>query len=216
MIARIVLIAVTLGATAAGARWFSRPEADVQRAPLATLNEHIGPWHGSDEPLEPKVLETLGVDDLVNRVYVSDDLKRSSLSLYIGFYKSQRTGKTIHSPLKCLPGTGWAPLETGAKDLTVTTADGSSRALRVNRYLVQKGTERHLVYFWYQMRGQTVTSEYLVKLFLIDGAVRTNRTDGALVRVFIPIGSDGVAGADKVGTEFVRSLFPMLGAHLPA
>jgi EpsI family protein len=88
--------------------------------------------------------------------------------------------------------------------------------IEVNRYVVQKGLSRHIVLFWYQMRGRVVASEYTAKLYLIDGAVRTNRTDGALVRVIVPV-ADGTSdtAADQAAASFVRLVFPRLGPHLP-
>jgi EpsI family protein len=214
MTARLLAVFLIFSAAVGATRWLSRPEPDVPRAPLSALPPQIGDWKGANEPLDAKVLRVLGVDDVVNRVY--GDRQRQSVALYIGFYKSQRAGKTIHSPLKCLPGTGWQPIETGVRTLSVTTAAGSAQQVRINRYVVQKSGERHVVYFWYQMHGHIVTSEYVAKLMLIDGAVRTNRTDGSLVRVFVPVGTRGESEADAIGASFIRDLFPLLGDYLPA
>lgn len=214
MIARVLIVVTIFSATAAASEWLSRPEPQIARVPLAELADSIEGWSSTDLPLETKVLDTLGLDDHVSRVY-----ERSGsppVSLYIGFYKSQRTGQTIHSPLKCLPGTGWQPLQTGRVFLDVPSAGGTSTRVEVNRYVVQKGLSRHIVLFWYQMRGHVVASEYTAKLYLIDGAVRTNRTDGALVRVIVPV-ADGTSDtvADHAAASFVRLIFPRLGPHLP-
>jgi EpsI family protein len=102
--------------------------------------------------------------------------------------------------------------------LTIAKADGAGRDITVNRYVVQKGLERQLVLYWYQSRGRVVASEYWSKFYLINDAIRTNRTDGALVRVIapIPVGADdNGAGAEKLAEEFVRVLFPILPPYLP-
>jgi EpsI family protein len=210
---RFVAIIITLTTTGAGVRWVSRPEALLHRTPLSDLSAHIGDWSGRDDPLEPKVVDALGVNDHVNRTYMAAAMP--PVSLYIGFYTSQRTGQSIHSPMKCLPGTGWQPLATTVRELDVQTLSGTER-IRINRYLVQKGLERHVVIFWYQMRGHVVTSEYIAKLYLIDGALRTNRTDGALVRLIVPVPAEGEARADEVAATFIRQLYPKLSAHLPS
>jgi EpsI family protein len=212
---RLVVVIVILAVTNAGAAWFSRPEAHIARVPLAALPTAIADWKSSELPLDPKVLRTLGVDDHLSRVY--QRRQAPPASVYIGFYRTQRTGETIHSPLKCLPGTGWQPVETGRRTIDVTGASGNSERILVNRYVVQKGIERHVVVFWYQMRGHVVASEYTAKLYLMDGALRTNRTDGALVRIIVPLRrGDTDASADEALSGFVRLLYPMLSAHLPA
>ena len=215
MIARVLVVIGIFSATTAGAEWLSRPEPEIVREPLERLATSMHGWSGRDVALEPKVIETLGLNDHVNRVY--ERAGQPPVSLYIGFYNTQRTGQTIHSPLKCLPGTGWQPIETGRTTIEVPDSGGQRVRMDVNRYVVQKGLNRHIVLFWYQMRGHVVASEYTAKLYLIDGAVRTNRTDGALVRVIVPV-ADGAtdASADEVARSFVTLLFPLLGAHLPA
>lgn len=216
MTARILCVIAALGVTGAANAWVTRPEPQIERDPLATLTRTINARQGVDQPLDRKVVEVLGVDDLVNRTYFGS--AGAPVSLYIGFYASQRTGQTIHSPLKCLPGTGWQPLATGVREIALGGPE-NGRRMTINRYLVQKGEERHVVLFWYQMRGHVVTSEYVAKLYLIDGALRTNRTDGALVRVIVPVErrrADGEAAADAEADAFVRELVPLLGSHLPA
>ncbi len=103
--------------------------------------------------------------------------------------------------MNCLPGAGWEPVSKAARPLPTPTAPG--RDIVVNRYVVQKGLDRQLVLYWYHGRGRVVASEYWSKLFLINDAVRSNRTDGALVRVIapIPVGAedDGAAGGTACG-----------------
>jgi EpsI family protein len=214
MTKRVTLVVVTLLMCATLSLWLSQPEAAPRRLPLSSLQMRIGEWSGREAPLEEKVVRVLGVSDFVNRYYGTRT--RPTVSLYIGYYESQRTGETIHSPMKCLPGTGWQPLETGERVVTVPTAAGN-RELSVNRYLVQKGSSKLVVYFWYQLQDRITTSEYMAKVLLVEGALIANRTDGALVRVIAPLREGGTADeADKAAVDFIRALFPLLPTHLPA
>jgi hypothetical protein len=45
-------------------------------------------------------------------------------NLYVGYYASQRTGATYHSPQNCLPGAGWVMREP--ESIEIKTADGKS------------------------------------------------------------------------------------------
>ena len=93
---------------------------------------------------------------------------------------------------------------------------GRPRTIEVNRYLVQKGLQRHVVLFWYQMHGRVISSEYTTKWFLIRDAVALNRTDGALVRIIAPVPDHGgETVADLSAAGFVRALFPLLPTYLP-
>jgi EpsI family protein len=172
-------------------------------------------WHATiDPPMEPAILKVLGVDDYLSRIYYKPG--GGAAGLYIGYYGSQRQGDTIHSPLNCLPGAGWEPVSEGRK--TIVNVDAAGRDITVNRYIVQKGLDRQLVLYWYQSHGRVVASEYWSRAFLINDAIRLNRTDGSLVRVIVPIAvgaDDDGAAAENLAEEFVRVLFPQLPTYLP-
>ena len=191
----------------------NRPEERVARLPFAQFPMQIEEWRGAPQPpMEPKVLAVLGVDDYLTRAYYTPD-QSGLVGLYLGYYGSQRQGDTMHSPLNCLPGAGWAPLSNTRVSIQVP---GDS--IVVNRYIIQKGLDRQLVLYWYQSHGRVVASEYWSKFYLIRDAVRLNRTDGAIVRVIAPIAigsEDGGEAAERIATRFVRVLYPMLSPYLP-
>jgi EpsI family protein len=85
-----------------------------------------------------------------------------------------------------------------------------------NRYVVQKGDAKSLVVYWYQSRDRVVASEYTAKFYVVADALRYNRTDTALVRVIVPIINNNEAAAEKVATEFIKSLYKPLREHFPA
>jgi len=166
--------------------------------------------------MEDRILAILGVDDYLNRVYVSPE--RAGVALYVGYYNSQRQGDSIHSPMNCLPGAGWEPLSRSFVKIPVTVA-GDTKEIDANRYVIQKGLDRQVVLYWYQSHGRTVASEYWSKFYLIRDALRLNRTDAALVRVIVPIvpNQDGAeTTAETQATDFIGSMFPVLSNYLPS
>jgi EpsI family protein len=203
----VVVIAVLLLARFYTAHLASA-EAPVQREPLAALPLSIGAWQGREAPqLAEDVLAQLGVDDYINREYFTSG--STAVGLYVGYYASQRQGDTIHSPQNCLPGAGWQPIETGVADLQTTGG-----TVRVNQYLIQKGLDRQLVFYWYQGRGRIVANEYRNKALLMLDAARLHRTNGGLVRLIAPISSTP-ADAKAQLSAFAALLFPHLDRHLP-
>ena len=205
-----VLAAVIVAVGVYGSR-VAGSERAVSREPLASLPIELGAWHAAgDLPIDDESLGVLGVDDYVNRVYQRPST--APVSLYIGYYASQRQGDTIHSPQNCLPGAGWQAVENGR-----TTLDLGGRSLVVNRYMVQKGLNRQVVLYWYQGRGRVIANEYANKLWLMVDAARLHRTNGSLVRVVAPVAAatGGVQSADAAATDFARSLYPSLSTYLP-
>jgi EpsI family protein len=183
-------------------------EALVPREPLSELPFTVGDWQGHDEPaLADDVLGQLGVDDYVNRQY----LRQGSVpvGLYVGYYASQRHGDTIHSPQNCLPGAGWRPVETTIADLQ----DGD-RTVRVNQFVIQKGLDKQLVFYWYQGRGRVIANEYRNKALLMMDAARIHRTNGGLVRMITPVVST-TDDAKSALSALAVLLLPHLDRHLP-
>lgn len=212
---RAAILCVMLAATSLFLANARKVEAKIARTTFESFPMVLQSWRATvDPPLEEDILKVLGVDDYVSRIYYKAN--GAAVGLYMGYYASQRQGDTIHSPMNCLPGAGWEPVQQD--QLTIANADGAGRDITVNRYVVQKGLERQLVLYWYQSRGRVVASEYWSKFFLIHDAMRTNRTDGALVRVIAPIAvgaEDHGAAAETLAEEFVRVLFPVLPPYLP-
>jgi EpsI family protein len=193
-----------------------RAEPTPIREPLSQLPLAMGGWRGTVEPgFSEDIVTQLGVDEYILRTY-SD--KAAFVGLYVGFYASQRQGDTIHSPLNCLPGAGWVPVDRERTAVPVRSAPGGPvRTIEVNRFVIQKGLDRQMVFYWYQSRDRVVASEYWGKVYTVVDAIRYNRTDAALVRVTVPIGSEEGARerASAAGVKFVEALFPHLSKHLP-
>jgi EpsI family protein len=193
----------------------------IEPVPIRTSFEQfpmqIGDWRGASlPPITDSIMAILRVDDYVNRVYNAP--ARYGAGLYIGYYRSQRQGDSIHSPLNCMPGAGWEPVSQRPLTISVPST-GAETTIAVNRYVIQKGVDRQLVLYWYQSHGRVVANEYWSKFYLIRDAVRLNRTDAALVRVIVPMPSNlegAESKAEDQAVEFVRSMFPLLSTYLPS
>jgi EpsI family protein len=179
--------------------------------PLSQLPRAIAGWTGSDMPIDQETLDVLGAGDFLSRVYTRSG-GAQPVGVFIGYFPTQRTGVTIHSPKHCLPGAGWAFESSQYVDLK----DADGNAHRVGEYIIGNGDNRQFVIYWYQAHGRSVANEYLAKIYLVADAIRTNRTDGALVRVIVPIDRGPDASAAKArAEEFAAQLAPMLPRFIP-
>jgi EpsI family protein len=221
MAMRALLLSFTFFASAVLMAMTRAAEVAPAHVPLARLPMAIGPWRGQDQPpLDERELANLGADDYLARVYVD---RQAVTGLFVGFWASQRQRDTVHSPLNCLPGSGWEKISTARLDVALDTSQNiagpTPRHISVNRLIVQKGLERQLVLYWFQGHGRVVASEYASKFLLAADAVRLNRTDGALVRVMVRLAGESRAAeddAERNGVGFVRTMFPLLTGLLPA
>ena len=87
--------------------------------PLAQIPETIDGLKGTDIPLDPGTLEVLGKGVFLNRTYHPEggQAPAEMVGLFIGYFPTQRTGQSIHSPQNCLPGSGWTFESSGVTQL---------------------------------------------------------------------------------------------------
>jgi EpsI family protein len=163
-----------------------------------------------DYPIEKEVQDVLKADDTVNRLYVNAE-KTESVSLFIAFFKTQRHGQAPHSPKNCLPGSGWLPTEDSKIPVSVP---GRAEPIVINKYVIERGEQKSLVYYWYQSHNRVIAGEFAAKFWLVADAIRYRRSDTALVRVIVPVQKDS-AKAAATGLEFVRAAYPDIMRSLP-
>ncbi len=184
--------------------------------PVANMPVAIGPWVGRDIPIDQSVLDILGKGDFMERAYTRVDAAAATtppVDLFIGYFPTQRTGQTIHSPQHCLPGAGWT---FESSRYTHMRAD-NGKQFNIGEYVITNGESRQFVLYWYQAHGRSVANEYTSKLYLIADAMRLNRTDGALVRVITPVvGGESIDSARQRALRFTEQMAPELHRFIPA
>lgn len=186
----------------------TRPGADRNPScePLSEFPSIFAGWIGNDQPIDRETLDVLGSGDFLSRNY-TQVAQMAPVSLFIGYFPTQRTGQTIHSPKHCLPGAGWGFESSNYINLI----DVNGKSHQVGEYIIANGAVRQFVIYWYQAHGRSVASEYMAKIYMVVDAVRLNRTDGALVRVITPmVPSEDVSGARKRAEAFTVQLMPLL------
>jgi EpsI family protein len=189
-----------------------RPERVPFVGPLSGFPTSIAGWHLiQDLPIEKEVQNVLRADDTLNRRYINAG-RTADLYLFIAFFKTQRTGQSPHSPKNCLPGSGW---EQVTADRPLVNVSDWPAPIQINRYVVEHGTDKSVVLYWYQSHNRVIASEYAAKFWLVADAIRYHRSDTALVKIVVPVRNDDIAAATATGIEFTKELFPPLLRQLP-
>ena len=177
---RVLLLSSVLAVSVLGANIMANRTMEFPVPGIRNFPQQILGWYGVDRSISNEVLSKLGVDDFLMREYSWDD---SRFWLYIGYYRSQKGSKTVHSPKHCYPGSGWQKVESSIVSFPVEDGKESVKTIPVNRYLVAKGGDQELVYYWYQTGNTVEANEYFSLLGRVRNALFRNRTDGALVRL---------------------------------
>ena len=215
----LITSAVILMLTVVVNQSISHGEPVIIRDKLENFPYLVNEWKSKELRFGIKAVRALGVSDYMMRKYFREadgDDSGKSLSLYVGYYDSQRKGATYHSPKNCLPGSGWEIIKTERVQIPVTQNLGRMHTYTVNKIIIQKGLEQQMILYWYQDRGRVIASEYWAKIYLVWDAMTKNRTDGALVRISVPMKQNTPADhAFEIGEDFAKQVFPILSRYLP-
>lgn len=205
------LIGSSIAFLVAAVLWnpLTKPEAPViERDPFLVFPRTLGDWRGTTNPdLSKEIADVLSADDYLSVEYVAQGAA-APVDVFVAWYADQ-TKAEIHSPEVCIPAGGWemSQIETHQVDVDLGT---HNIGIPVNRAIIQRGLSKQLVYYWFDQSGRRLVSDYAAKFYLTLDALRTGRTDGALVRVVTPI----VEGEPLENAD--ARLRSMIGAMMPA
>lgn len=178
------------------------------RQPLNQFPEQVAFWKMSKRvEFSDAVLSVLKPTDYLSRQYVSPDGK--IVNLYIGYHGGGKNGGEIHSPKHCLPGSGW--YEEGTSRGSLETSGGMINLVRA---VYQKGDNKELFLYWFQVRNRSISDEFSLKVAQIINSAFHKRRDAAFIRISVPISTDSEQ-AKALGEQFIVDFEPLVRGYLP-
>ena len=202
---------------AASLAWQAVPDRSagmIERESFALFPRRLGEWRqeGLPRQLLPRVVTALGADDY-HSVYFNKPGAGAPVEFFSAWYADQSQGG-VHSPEICLPGGGWEIAWLERSDLT--DALQSDVPFMVNRAIIQKGTTRMMVFYWFEQKGRKIAWDMAAKYYLMVDGITTGRTDGALVRLTTAIGpNEEDAAAEARLMEMLREVNKPLSRFVP-
>ena len=187
------------------------------RPGLLTFPLQLGPWEGQLGAVDDETLAILAARRLPARVDYRTPTMRppgQPLGGLLRFPDPRHGGRT--RPQECLPGAGWEFSKPGA--CAVTRSDAGRRFFPINRAVISKGSERMLMYYWYEQRGRSFTDGVAIWLSILRMRSTKRRSDGALV-------APGHADCARRSTRrtprqrldrLLRAAYPALEPHVGA
>lgn len=208
-----ILIVFAILAAATYIAYFSlgRLNEMTLKKPLSEIPGTLGQWKETGQiSLDDKIVDMLGVDDYVERVYVSRGAGSRYVDLYVSYFSVLKEGKQFHSPKNCLIGSGSALLETDVVNIPVRGGRGT---VKVSYMLLQKADHKQLILYWFQGRGRIMHSEYEERIYRVLDAVFKKRTEGAFVRVTSADRGDSIDETFNGLVDFTSLIIPVLDEH---
>lgn len=186
------------------------------KKPLTEFSLDFRGWNGRLAEMEADMWEQVGGQDYVIIDYYKGG--QPPVNFYVAYYEYQRkAGDFIHSPKLCLPGAGWFMKSNRTREISDTSAASEpASSLKFNELVMQKNQASQLIYYWYQGRDRNFTSEYAAKFYMVWDGIWRRRTDGALVRLIVPLTDAGsVEKNRRVLDPFALAVFKELDHYLP-
>jgi EpsI family protein len=176
--------------------------------PLADFPQQQADWRMSSEwTFSANVLNVLKAADYISRQYT--DTADNRVTLYVGYHSGGEDSGGIHSPKHCLPGSGWYEVSSQRGTLEL-----QGQRLKLVRSIYQKGGDKELFLYWFQVKGKSLSDEYSLKLAEITNSLLYRRADSAFIRVSVPFETDQEK-AVALGERFVKDFYPLLQEFLP-
>lgn len=192
----------------------NRTEATLERKAFNQFPLYHKGWSGREKAIKDDVLEVLKLTDYIQANFI----ERGSaipVNFYVAYYASQSKGASIHSPKSCLPGGGWQLSGLSEKQIP-GLKNSQGEPLVVNRALMRQGEAAQIVYYWFEQRGRNITNEYAAKWYMLVDAALINRTDGALLRVVVPVPDiTKIEEVEAKADKFLKDFYPLMPEYLP-
>jgi exosortase D (VPLPA-CTERM-specific) len=178
------------------------------KRPFSEFPQQVAGWKMIDQAqFSANVLSVLKPTDYISRLYQGADGAR--VNLYVGYHNGGKGTGGIHSPKHCLPGSGW--LELSTKESVLATPSGSRNIVRA---VYQKGGDKEMFLYWFQMMDSSITDEYSLKLAEIKNSLLHHRRDQTFIRISLPFQQDE-ARAAAIGEAFIRDFDATFSEFLP-
>jgi EpsI family protein len=177
--------------------------------PFGEFPASLGGWRMlGQSSLSESIVRLLMPTDYLSRRYV--DGHGTSVDMYLSYFDGGPDSGGIHSPKHCLPGSGWTELSSERVRL-----DLAGESVNMVRAVYAKGDVREVIFYWFAMRGKTMSDEYSLKLAEITGSMLHSRRDQSFVRISVQSTKDLDRAAERI-EDFLRVFYPVIAEFLPS
>ena len=165
---------------------------------------HIEGWTNSDfNPLEKRIVDVLYLDDYVNMNF-SDG--KEIISLYVGYYLSNKKVGAAHDPLVCFPGQGWRLTNKSTEKLQLTAL--ANESISYSMMVGTLGQQKELIIYWFQAYDIANNTTFSQKLSLLFNRILKKGEDNAFVRLTIPLNNRSVLECKHIVDNFIKNFYP--------
>jgi EpsI family protein len=192
----------------AGVFVYGKPES-VRSIKTRSLNEALVDVHGWKAgphlPFDKKVVDSLALDDYLNRMFIKGD---TSITLYIGYYLTSKKVGAAHDPLVCFPGQGWVVSDRNSG--TIKVGQGTDLTVSCSTMKVERNAEnKQLILYWFQAYEASNSNTLSQKIAAIMQKFAGKKEDNAFVRLTCSTAEKSEVECIETMQEFTKAFYPV-------
>jgi EpsI family protein len=170
-------------------------------ADWSTFPLQSGEWVGETDVVSQGVIDLLQPSGIFNANYFRSD--GIQINLFLGDWLDAHGGP--HSPLNCLPASGWAVVETQNRPIPY-----GSRQIPARRLRLQYGQVFYVMDFWYITPFGETSNDYRLKLDEMLTSLMLQPRHLTFVRFVTRDTEAGRAALDQFEQDFVDEIYQRL------
>ncbi len=179
---------------------------------LDQFPENIGKYTSEDIKMSDSIVNELNTDVFVYRNYTG---RKGPIALYIGYYGTQKGGRTGHNPNSCYPSSGYAIISESKIKIPVEFVGRKVTQVKVTRLLITKNNEQQIVYHWYQSAENRILASGIDQnIHRFKSLLHHNRNDGAFIRLSALVLAD-IAQTEEGLIDFSGKIIPLIEQYWP-
>lgn len=187
---------------------YGKPEP-VRSLKSISLNKallEVDGWEtGPHIPYARDVVDSLALDDYVNRVFVKD---QKTVSLYIGYYLTTGKVGAAHDPLVCFPGQGWDVSDREKGEIEILY--GGGRKVSYSTMTVERdGGDKQIILYWFQAYEIANANTFNQKITALFQRISGAGEDNAFVRLTCSTAQQSESECIETMQSFTKSFYPI-------
>ena len=168
-----------------------------------SLNNIEGWTNSGFNPLQEQIIDVLYLDDYVNMNFSNG---KETISLYVGYYLSNKKVGAAHDPLVCFPGQGWKLSNKSTEKLQLNSP--IDKSISYSMMVGTLGQQKELIIYWFQAYDTANNNTLSQKLSLSFNRIIHKGEDNAFVRLTIPVNDRSVSECQDIITSFINAFYP--------
>ncbi len=159
-----------------------------------------------DTVLEKRIFDTLRLDDVTWKKFERDG---EVIDLYVGYYFFIDKLSASHSPLVCMPGSGWVLNGLMEKEYSF-----NSYQVKYAEVTAVNGNQKSLITYWFQAYDKPAPNMYINIYHALVNVITGKSPETAFIRIIIPIKEGNRIKAQKTTQDLIKEFYPVFMGYV--